>query len=109
MEASEIQVGVVGLGLMGCSIATCLLMSGHPVVAIAPIPVDMETAELRIRKHLTKARQEGLITEAAEFYLKNLIISESYTELKLCQLVIECTIENEEIKRSVYGLSLIHI
>ncbi len=103
MEASKIQIGVVGLGLMGCSIATCLLMSGHPVVAIAPIPVDMETAELRIRKHLTKAREEGLITEAAEFYLKNLIISESYAELKVCQLVIECTIENEEIKRSVYG------
>jgi 3-hydroxybutyryl-CoA dehydrogenase len=63
----------------------------------------METAELRIRKHLTKAREEGLITEAAEFYLENLIISESYAELKVCQLVIECTIENEEIKRSVYG------
>jgi 3-hydroxybutyryl-CoA dehydrogenase len=63
----------------------------------------METAELRIRKHLTKAREEGLINEAAEFYLKNLIISESYHELKVCQLVIECTIENEEIKRSVYG------
>lgn len=103
MEASKIQIGVVGLGLMGCSISTCLLMSGHPVVAIAPISVDMETAELRIRKHLNKAKEEGLLTETADFYLGNLIISEDYGHLKLCQLVIECTIENEEIKRSVYG------
>jgi 3-hydroxybutyryl-CoA dehydrogenase len=78
-------------------------MSGHPVVAIAPIPVDMETAELRIRKHLNKAKQEGLVTETADFYVENLMISEEYGNLKLCQLVIECTIENEEIKRSVYG------
>jgi 3-hydroxybutyryl-CoA dehydrogenase len=63
----------------------------------------METAEFRIRKHLNKAKEEGLITETAEFYLENLIISEAYSTLKLCQLVIECTIENEEIKRSVYG------
>ena len=103
MEASKIQIGVVGLGLMGCSISTCLLMSGHPVVAIAPISVDMETAELRIRKHLNKAKEEGLLTETADFYLGNLIISEDYGHLKLCQLVIECTIENEEIKRCVYG------
>ena len=103
MEAGKIQIGVVGLGLMGCSIATCLLMSGHPVVAIAPIPMDMETAELRIRKHLNKAKEEGLVAETAEFYLGNLMISEEYGNLKLCQLVIECTIENEEIKRSVYG------
>ena len=83
MEASKIQIGVVGLGLMGCSISTCLLMSGHPVVAIAPISVDMETAELRIRKHLNKAKEEGLLTETADFYLGNLIISEDYGHLKL--------------------------
>jgi 3-hydroxybutyryl-CoA dehydrogenase len=52
---------------------------------------------------LNKAKEEGLLTETADFYLGNLIISEDYGHLKLCQLVIECTIENEEIKRSVYG------
>ena len=37
MDTSNIEVGVVGLGLMGTSIATCLLMAEHPVMAIAPI------------------------------------------------------------------------
>ena len=44
LERNE-TIGVVGLGLMGCSIATCLLMAGHPVVAIAPIESDLLHAE----------------------------------------------------------------
>ncbi len=49
INPAQIPVGIVGLGLMGCSIATCLLIAGHPVVAIAPIPSDMDTAEPRIQ------------------------------------------------------------
>lgn len=49
---SEITVGVVGLGLMGCSITTCLLIAGHDVVAVAPVAADLLTAEKRITTHL---------------------------------------------------------
>jgi len=103
IRTKEIPVGVVGLGLMGCSITTCLLMAGHPVIAIAPISIDMEHAEPRILKHLLKSREEGLVNEASEYYLKNLIITEDYSLLKPCKLVIECTLESEEIKKSVYS------
>ena len=103
METSQISVGVVGLGLMGCSIATCLLMAGHPVVAVAPIPGDIEHAGDRISKHLDRAFQEGLLSHEPSHYLEKLVITEQYLELKDCKLVIECTIENEEIKKSVYG------
>lgn len=102
MNTYEIPVSVVGLGLMGCSIATCLLIAGHPVVALAPIPEDLLHAEERIRGHLIKAYSNGLITEEPGFYTKNLTISESYSSLSPCQLVIECTIENLDIKASVY-------
>src|SRR5688500_5187371 len=103
IRTKEIQVGVVGLGLMGCSITTCLLMAGHPVIAVAPISADMEHAETRIRKHFLKSREQGLVNEAPEYYLKNLVITEDYSKLKPCKLVIECTIENEDIKKSVYS------
>jgi len=33
----DVTVGIVGLGLMGCSICTCLLIAGHKVIAVAPI------------------------------------------------------------------------
>jgi 3-hydroxybutyryl-CoA dehydrogenase len=55
MNPNEIPVGIVGLGLMGCSIVTCLLIAGHPVAAVAPIPADLDHAERRIREHLQNA------------------------------------------------------
>ena len=103
ISTKEIPVGVVGLGLMGCSITTCLLMAGHPVVAIAPISDDLQHAESRIRNHFIKSREQELVSEAPEYYFKNLIITEDYAQLKPCKLVIECTIENEAIKKSVYS------
>jgi 3-hydroxybutyryl-CoA dehydrogenase len=63
----------------------------------------MTTAESRIRKHFVKAKEEGMVTEDPEYYFKNLIITEDYTQLKTCKLVIECTLESEEIKKVVYG------
>ena len=45
IQTNQITIGVVGLGLMGCSIATCFLLAGHPVVAIAPIENDLLHAE----------------------------------------------------------------
>ncbi len=103
IRTKEIPVGVVGLGLMGCSIATCLLMAGHPVIAVAPISDDLKHAESRIRNHFLKSREQGLVNEEPEYYLKNLTITEDYSLLKDCKLVIECTIENEAIKKSVYA------
>jgi len=102
-DTKEIHTAVVGLGLMGCSISTCLLLAGHPVVAVAPIPEDLKHAEKRITEHLRRAREEGLINNLPDFYLEGLTITEDYSLLKDCSIVIECTIENIDIKKSVYS------
>ncbi|HLK98593.1 MAG TPA: 3-hydroxyacyl-CoA dehydrogenase family protein [Hymenobacter sp.] len=97
-------VGVVGLGLMGSSIVTCLLAAGHPVVAVAPIPADVPTADPRIRHHLTDLHAHNILTEPPESVLTRLTITETYADLRDCRLVIECTIEDIDIKRRVYAL-----
>jgi 3-hydroxybutyryl-CoA dehydrogenase len=102
MNPQEIPVGIVGLGLMGCSIVTCLLIAGHPVVALAPIPDDLLHAEDRIREHLTKSAQNGITREDPDFYFQNLTITQDYSLLAPCRLVNECTIEDITIKESVY-------
>lgn len=102
MNPNEIPVGIVGLGLMGCSIVTCLLIAGHPVIAVAPVSADLLHAERRIREHLENAKEKGLIENGSEFYFKNLIITEDYAQLKPCKIVNECTIEDIDIKNSVY-------
>ena len=102
IDTKTIPVGVVGLGLMGCSIATCFLIAGHPVVAIAPIESDLLHAGKRIKDHLTRSNEEGLTPSTPVVLLKNLSITTDYTELKSCALVVECTLEDQGIKKSVY-------
>ncbi len=102
INTKEIPVAVVGLGLMGCSIVTCLLIAGHPVVAVAPIPEDLHHAEARIREHLRKSRENDLVRHSPEHYFDNLTITVDYAELSQCRLVVECTIENVLIKKQVY-------
>ena len=102
MNTKEIPVAVVGLGLMGSSIVTCLLIAGHPVVALAPLSHDLLYAEKRISGHLEKAFQNNIIEHPADYYLRNLIITEDYSELYASKLVIECTIEDIAVKESVY-------
>jgi len=102
INSNEVPAAIVGLGLMGCSITTCLLIAGHKVIAVAPIEIDLLHAEKRIHDHLLRSQQEGLINDAPEYYFKNLIITQDYAQLKNCKLVIECTIENMDIKKSVY-------
>lgn len=102
INPTNLPVGVVGLGLMGCSIATCFLIAGHPVVAIAPIESDLLHAGGRIEDHLTKSYEEGLTPSVPAALLKNVTITTDYRVLKDCALVVECTLENLDIKKSVY-------
>lgn len=102
MNPSQLSVGVVGLGLMGCSITTCLLLAGHRVVAVAPLPMDVPTAHPRVYEHLKKSLEEGLTTQTPDHFFEALLITEDYSALVDCQLVIECTLENLAIKKSVY-------
>ncbi|MBO0930287.1 3-hydroxyacyl-CoA dehydrogenase family protein [Fibrella aquatilis] len=104
MSPETIPVAVVGLGLMGCSVTTCLLMAGHPVVAVAPIPADMTTAEPRIRHHLSELLEHDIVAQDPDFFLQRLTITDAYAALKPCRLVIECTLEDIDIKRRVYEL-----
>ena len=51
---------------------------------------------------MIRSQQEGLTEHNPEIYLANLLITEDYEKLKECKLVIECTLENPDIKKSVY-------
>lgn len=102
INPDAIPIGVVGLGLMGSSICVCLLMAGHPVVAVAPLPVDLEQARPRMMQHLENARRHGMMREAPEAVMQNLTVTEDYDLLAPCKIVLECTIEDLEVKKSVF-------
>jgi 3-hydroxybutyryl-CoA dehydrogenase len=101
LSRTDSEVGVIGLGLMGSSIIVSLLISGHHVKAIAPIPDEAEPGRLRIKELLSICVKSGLI-ENEEQYLSKLTVSENYSDLLNCLLVLECVIEQIEIKKNVY-------
>lgn len=101
-EINRIKVGVVGIGLMGSSIIASLLLSGHPVVAIAPIPDDLANAQERISGQLQHSESLGILNKPVTGYLSDLIVSEHYKDLEDCKLIMECVVEIVEIKQQVY-------
>ena len=102
-ESSTIEIGVVGLGLMGTSILVSLLVSGHKVIGIAPLPADMDGALERIQSQLNHAAEAGLLKEEVSQYLDRLHLSENYENLRNCRLVQECVTEVIAIKTEVYN------
>jgi 3-hydroxybutyryl-CoA dehydrogenase len=102
IQTGEITIGVVGLGLMGTSFIASLLIAGHKVKAIAPLPDDMSAAPDRILDHLIACEKAELLCQPIVLYLRQLVISEDYSELRTCHLVVECVIEMAEIKKSIY-------
>ncbi|MDQ7947928.1 MAG: 3-hydroxyacyl-CoA dehydrogenase family protein [Pedobacter sp.] len=99
---TEINIGVVGLGLMGSSIVVALLLSGHRVIGIAPLAEDMEQAPEKFNSQLLHCEKSGLLTYPIAHYLSKLTISTDYSLLRDCELVLECIIEKEHIKEQVY-------
>jgi 3-hydroxyacyl-CoA dehydrogenase len=101
INPSHIPVGVVGLGLMGTSVTTCLLAAGHPVTAVEIDANKRRSARRRILNHLREMKKEGLLRSDPGKVLTRLKVSESYAGLDASQLVVECVFEDLDIKKDV--------
>ena len=101
-DIKDTNIGIVGVGLMGSSIVASLLAAGHTVKAIAPLAGEQDLAAVRIKEQLLLCEKGSLLTEPVEFYLSSLMISEDYNALHDCSLVVECIIEDMEIKEAVF-------
>jgi 3-hydroxybutyryl-CoA dehydrogenase len=91
---------MVGAGLMGRSIATCLLASGHTIIVIV-LSMDEEQEVVKaVRSHL-----DGLAVESAidpEGLMGKMTISDDYRLLSQCGIVLEVITEDVETKKEVY-------
>jgi 3-hydroxybutyryl-CoA dehydrogenase len=96
-----VPAGVVGLGLMGTSIATCLLAAGHRVVAIDKDAARRRNLKRRVSVLLRDMRREKLLAKDPASVLKNLSTSDDFGALRDCGLVIESIFENLSEKREV--------
>ncbi|MCW5981613.1 MAG: 3-hydroxyacyl-CoA dehydrogenase family protein [Bryobacteraceae bacterium] len=101
IDVATIPAGIVGLGLMGRSIATCLLASGHPVVAITSTPAKIQAARRHVLALLKELQKEGLLKEDPRRVLDRLTVSSGYAALAGAGIVVESIIESVEAKKKV--------
>jgi len=101
--SNKIPIGTVGLGLMGSSIATCILAAGHTVTSLVKTLDQAEEARQRILGYLEELEEEGmLLSGKPKEVLERLTITDDVALLKDHEVVIESIIESVEEKRSVY-------
>ncbi len=94
-------VGVIGLGLMGTSITTCLLAAGHPVIGIDKDPAKRRNARKHALALLREMRREKLLSKDPARIAQNLTVAADFTALRPAALVVECIFEDLAAKREV--------
>ena len=104
IDSKSNEVGVIGLGLMGCSIAAALLMRGYKVIALAPQESDLKQAPDRILHALQESYRQGIHKHEVAALELNVLYTRNYADLSNCFLISECVVENIAIKKTVYAL-----
>jgi 3-hydroxybutyryl-CoA dehydrogenase len=100
-SANVPPAGVVGMGLMGTSIAACLLEAGHPLYCVEVDRVKLQTARRRLRSLLTEAERRGSLRATPSSLMEQVTISNDFRILRNAEIVIESTIESREVKVKV--------
>lgn len=100
--SKKIRIGTVGLGLMGSSIATCILAAGHAVTSLIKDLAQAGEARERIIGYLEQLKGEGLLKEAPAVVIDRLQITDDVRLLKDHAVVIESITESVEEKKQVY-------
>lgn len=97
------RIGTVGLGLMGSSIATCILAAGHEVTSLVKEVEEAAPARKRILAFLTELQEEGLLKEEPGAVLDRITITTDVGQLAGHEVVIESITEDMEAKKAVYA------
>lgn len=101
---SAVPAAVVGMGLMGTSIAACLLSAGHSVVGIERDPARFRKARKRLLQLLEGGVERGLVSADPQELISRLTVSSEFSKLSAATVVVESTVEDLAIKRQVIAL-----
>lgn len=94
-------VAVIGLGLMGRSIAACLLAAGHRVTGVTNDLAASASAPGKIEGLLHEMKGEKLLEESAEDVMRHFRMAGDLKEIADAEIVFESVTENLELKRQL--------
>ena len=99
---SDLEVGVLGAGVMGSGIAQSLAQAGYPVVCSDPDEGALERARQNTqagRYGLERAVARGkLDATEAENAAARLRFTSQFEDMAACQLIVECVPERLDLK-----------
>lgn len=97
------QTGVIGVGTMGANIAQALAQAGWEVVAVDQDLAALERAHQRIAASLDRRVARGrLAPQAAAELRKRIRLTDQWSDLAHCDLVIEAVYEDPTVKKGVF-------
>jgi 3-hydroxybutyryl-CoA dehydrogenase len=98
---TESAVGVIGLGLMGRSIAGCLLAAGHRVIGVTDDMGASADAPERIGQVLAEMAIEGLLADPAEAVMQRFLMTGELKDVARVEIVFESVTEDTNLKRAL--------
>lgn len=100
---SEITVGVIGLGLMGKSIAACLVAAGHRVIGLDSEAARRGEAGPAIRDMLAELSAEGSLLEPVDAALERFSVTGEMADFAPCRIAFEVVTEDVARKQQVFA------
>lgn len=94
-------VAVIGLGLMGRSIAACLLAAGHRVAGVTNDLSASASTPQRIAELLEEMKAEGLLREDVSAAMARFTLTDSLATMPEVEIVFESVTEDLETKRGL--------
>ncbi len=99
LNPAEIPVGIVGVGLMGTSIASCLLASGHRVKGYEKDLQHRLLAPVEVRRQLQELLDEEFLVGDLQELMSRFHLVEDPGGLGDSHLVVECVTEDLASKK----------
>ncbi len=97
------QIGIIGTGMIGASLATLFTGNGYPVTMIALNREEGEAGLSRYRTNFRDLIREGLVTEKQADACESLLSIElEYGPLRDADFIYECVFEDFDTKKVIY-------
>ena len=101
MKDVSTPVAVIGLGLMGRSIAACLLAAGHHVAGVTNDLHASASVPERIAELLEEMKAEGLLQRTVAEALAKFTLTDTLSTMPDAEIVFESVTEDLELKRTL--------
>lgn len=98
---TDSAVAVIGLGLMGRSIAACLLSAGHRVIGVTDDLRASADAPERITQMLAEMAAQGFLATPAEAVMQRFLMTGELNDVAGVEIVFESVTEDANLKREL--------